>query len=208
MCGECFLISLALSFSFALFCFLSPLQLREEFDRGIDVQLDEEHSIHDVAALLKEFLRDMPDPLLTKELYTAFINTTCKILLACSPLYLPLIFLCVCLLFPFISFCLFHPSTQICNAVLDSDEQHNVTQLLVYLLPACNSDTLHRLLEFLSTVTDHAHDRQDKDGQEVSASFYQQEIWLPKKSPVKPKQIKLKTSGQRSCPKHPTWRCF
>ncbi len=56
--------------------------------------------------------------------------------------------------------------------MLDSDEQHNVTQLLVYLLPACNSDTLYRLLEFLSTVTDHAHNRQDKDGQEVSASVY------------------------------------
>ncbi|XP_068165862.1 rho GTPase-activating protein 6-like isoform X2 [Antennarius striatus] len=105
-------------------------QLREEFDRGIDVQLDEEHSIHDVAALLKEFLRDMPDPLLTKELYTAFINTT----------------------------------------LLDPDEQQNVTQLLVYLLPACNSDTLHRLLEFLSTVTDHAHDRHDKDGQEITGN--------------------------------------
>lgn len=55
------------------------LQLREEFDRGVEVQLDEEYSVHDVAALLKEFLRDMPDPLLTKELYTAFINTTCKL---------------------------------------------------------------------------------------------------------------------------------
>ncbi|XP_056882463.1 rho GTPase-activating protein 6 isoform X1 [Takifugu flavidus] len=105
-------------------------QLREEFDRGIDVQLDEEHSVHDVAALLKEFLRDMPDPLLTKELYTAFINTT----------------------------------------LLDADEQQHVTQLLIYLLPACNSDTLHRLLEFLSTVTDHAHDKLDKDGQEVTGN--------------------------------------
>ncbi|XP_030010336.1 rho GTPase-activating protein 6 isoform X2 [Sphaeramia orbicularis] len=105
-------------------------QLREEFDRGIDVQLDEEHSVHDVAALLKEFLRDMPDPLLTKELYTAFINTT----------------------------------------LLDPYEQQNVTQLLVYLLPACNSDTLHRLLEFLSTVADHAHDQQDKDGQEITGN--------------------------------------
>ncbi|XP_062301591.1 rho GTPase-activating protein 6-like [Scomber scombrus] len=105
-------------------------QLREEFDRGVEVQLDEEHSVHDVAALLKEFLRDMPDPLLTKELYTAFINTT----------------------------------------LLDSDEQQAVTQLLVYLLPACNSDTLHRLLEFLSTVTNHAHDRQDKEGQEITGN--------------------------------------
>ncbi|KAK5598451.1 hypothetical protein CRENBAI_010869 [Crenichthys baileyi] len=102
-------------------------QLREEFDRGIDVQLDEEHSVHDVAALLKEFLRDMPDPLLTRELYTAFINTT----------------------------------------LLELDEQQSVTQLLIYLLPACNSDTLHRLLEFLSTVADHANDQHTKDGQEI-----------------------------------------
>nr|XP_040048263.1 rho GTPase-activating protein 6-like isoform X2 [Gasterosteus aculeatus aculeatus] len=106
-------------------------QLREEFDRGIDVQLDEDYSVHDVAALLKEFLRDMPDPLLTRELYTAFINTT-----------------------------LFR----------DPDEQQAVTQLLVYLLPACNSDTLHRLLEFLSTVADHAHDQQDKERQEVTGN--------------------------------------
>ncbi|XP_075872283.1 rho GTPase-activating protein 6-like isoform X2 [Nelusetta ayraudi] len=105
-------------------------QLREEFDRGVDVQLDEEHSIHDVAALLKEFLRDMPDPLLTRELYTAFINTTLS----------------------------------------ELDEQHGVTQLLVHLLPACNSDTLYRLLQFLSTVTDHAHDRLDKDGQEITGN--------------------------------------
>uniref|UniRef100_A0A668A334 Rho GTPase activating protein 6 n=1 Tax=Myripristis murdjan TaxID=586833 RepID=A0A668A334_9TELE len=105
-------------------------QLREEFDRGVDVQLDEEHSVHDVAALLKEFLRDMPDPLLTKELYTPFIN----------------------------------------SMLLDPDEQQSVIQLLIYLLPACNSDTLHRLLEFLSTVADHAHDRQDKDKQEITGN--------------------------------------
>ncbi|CAL8288905.1 unnamed protein product [Lota lota] len=105
-------------------------QLREEFDRGMDVQLDEEYSVHDVAALLKEFLRDLPDPLLTKELYTSFINTM----------------------------------------LLDQDEKQTVTQLLVYLLPACNSDTLHRLLEFLSTVADHAHDQQDKDGQELTGN--------------------------------------
>uniref|UniRef100_A0A8C6TQI6 Rho GTPase activating protein 36 n=2 Tax=Neogobius melanostomus TaxID=47308 RepID=A0A8C6TQI6_9GOBI len=37
-------------------------------------QLDEEQSVHDVAALLKEFLRDMPDPLLPRELYSAFLH--------------------------------------------------------------------------------------------------------------------------------------
>lgn len=53
-------------------------QLRKEFDHGWEMHLDEEHSAHDVAALLKEFLRDMPDPLLTRDLYTAFINTMCE----------------------------------------------------------------------------------------------------------------------------------
>ncbi|KAJ8378336.1 hypothetical protein AAFF_G00243560 [Aldrovandia affinis] len=105
-------------------------QLREEFDRGVDVLLDEEHSVHDVAALLKEFLRDMPDPLLTKELYTAFINTM----------------------------------------LLDHEEQQASIQLLIYLLPPCNSDTLHRLLEFLSTVAAHADDAHDRDGQEITGN--------------------------------------
>ncbi|KAM4699050.1 rho GTPase-activating protein 6 [Discoglossus pictus] len=105
-------------------------QLREEFDRGVDVVLDEENSVHDVAALLKEFLRDMPDPLLTRELYTAFINTL----------------------------------------LLDADEQHCTLQLLIYLLPPCNCDTLHRLLQFLSTVAGHADDTYDKDGQEITGN--------------------------------------
>lgn len=38
--------------------------------------MDEENGVHDVAALLKEFFRDLPDPLLTRDLYTAFLNTT------------------------------------------------------------------------------------------------------------------------------------
>ncbi|TKC35541.1 hypothetical protein EI555_014023, partial [Monodon monoceros] len=104
-----------------------PRLLREEFDRGVDVSLEEEHSVHDVAALLKEFLRDMPDPLLTRELYTAFINTL----------------------------------------LLEPEEQLGTLQLLIYLLPPCNCDTLHRLLQFLSIVARHAEDNVSKDGQEV-----------------------------------------
>ncbi|XP_066105796.1 rho GTPase-activating protein 6 isoform X2 [Saccopteryx bilineata] len=105
-------------------------QLREEFDRGIDVCLEEEHSVHDVAALLKEFLRDMPDPLLTRELYTAFINTL----------------------------------------MLEPEEQLGTLQLLIYLLPPCNCDTLHRLLHFLSIVARHAEDNVSKDGQEITGN--------------------------------------
>lgn len=51
-------------------------QLREEFDQGWEVQMEEENGVHDVAALLKEFFRDLPDPLLTRDLYTAFLSTT------------------------------------------------------------------------------------------------------------------------------------
>ncbi|KAM7008308.1 rho GTPase-activating protein 36 [Passerculus sandwichensis] len=50
-------------------------ELREEFDQGLDVFLDEHQSVHDVAALLKEFLRDMPDSLIPRELYGAFLST-------------------------------------------------------------------------------------------------------------------------------------
>ncbi|XP_038658485.1 rho GTPase-activating protein 6-like isoform X2 [Scyliorhinus canicula] len=105
-------------------------QLREEFDRGADVVLDEEHSVHDVGALLKEFLRDIPDPLLTRELYTPFISTL----------------------------------------LLEQDEQLSALQLLIYLLPPCNCDTLHRLMAFLAMVKNHAEDTLDKDGQEVTGN--------------------------------------
>ncbi|KAM3935477.1 rho GTPase-activating protein 6 isoform 2-T2 [Leptodactylus fuscus] len=105
-------------------------QLREEFDRGIDVVLEEEHSVHDVSALLKEFLRDMPDPLLTRELYTPFIHTI----------------------------------------MLDVEDQLSALQLLIYLLPPCNCDTLHRLLQFLSIVASHADDTTDKEGQEITGN--------------------------------------
>uniref|UniRef100_A0A8C6U2M5 Rho GTPase activating protein 6 n=1 Tax=Neogobius melanostomus TaxID=47308 RepID=A0A8C6U2M5_9GOBI len=105
-------------------------QLREDFDQGWEVNLDEEHSVHDVAALLKEFLRDMPEPLLTRELYTAFIHTM----------------------------------------MLDLSDQHRIIQLLLFLLPPCNSDTLQRLLCLLSTVAKHSKDTVDKEGQEVTGN--------------------------------------
>lgn len=55
------------------------------------------------------------------------------------------------------------------SAVLDHSDQEITMQLLMYLLPPCNSDTLQRLLEFLATVAAHAEDSQDRDGLEVRA---------------------------------------
>uniref|UniRef100_A0A8D0KWG3 Rho-GAP domain-containing protein n=1 Tax=Strix occidentalis caurina TaxID=311401 RepID=A0A8D0KWG3_STROC len=102
-------------------------QLREEFDRGLDVFLDEHQSVHDVAALLKEFLRDMPDSLIPRELYAAFLSTACE-----------------------------YPELQLATL-----------QLLLFLLPPCHSDTLHRLLRFLSKVARHAESSWGPDGQEI-----------------------------------------
>ena len=39
------------------------------------MKLDEDCCPHDVATLLKEYFRDLPDPLLTRELYDAFVQT-------------------------------------------------------------------------------------------------------------------------------------
>lgn len=51
-------------------------QLREEFDSGREVHLDQERpQPHDVAQLLKEYLRDLPQPLLTRDLYLPFLYT-------------------------------------------------------------------------------------------------------------------------------------
>ncbi|XP_047455758.1 rho GTPase-activating protein 36 isoform X2 [Mugil cephalus] len=102
-------------------------QLREDFDMGVDVQLDEEQSVHDVAALLKEFLRDIPDPLLPRELYPAFLHAN----------------------------------------LLRGADQLQYLQHLLYLLPACNCDTLLRLLTLLHTVQSFAQDSIGTNDEEI-----------------------------------------
>ncbi|XP_038055442.1 rho GTPase-activating protein 6-like [Patiria miniata] len=106
-------------------------QLREDLDTGQEVILNDNHNPHDVGALLKEFFRDLPEPLLTRELYPAFV--------ACTR--------------------------------LDNFEQRlRALQLLVYLLPTANRDTLHALLEFLNRVSKNAADYVDEDGNEVQGN--------------------------------------
>lgn len=53
-------------------------QLREELDSGSLISFDSETSPHDVASLLKEYLRDLPEPLLCRSLYPAFLSTQSK----------------------------------------------------------------------------------------------------------------------------------
>ncbi|KAL5460443.1 hypothetical protein EMCRGX_G033893 [Ephydatia muelleri] len=51
-------------------------ELREKIDAGLDVELNEDTNPHDVACLLKEFFRSLPEPLLTRDLYYPFLSTT------------------------------------------------------------------------------------------------------------------------------------
>ena len=55
------------------------LQLRDEIDSGREVHLTAEHNPHDIGGLLKEFFRDLPDPLLTRDLYSAWVATRSKL---------------------------------------------------------------------------------------------------------------------------------
>ena len=38
--------------------------------------IDEESNPHDVASLMKQFLRELPEPLLTYDLYNSFVQVT------------------------------------------------------------------------------------------------------------------------------------
>ncbi|KAL4230990.1 Rho GTPase-activating protein 6 [Mactra antiquata] len=48
-------------------------QLRDEFDSGRDVKLNESHNPHEVGSVLKEYFRDLPEPLLTRDLYSPLL---------------------------------------------------------------------------------------------------------------------------------------
>ena len=53
-------------------------KLREDFDSGADVILTDEVSVHDVATILKEFFRDLPEPLLPREVYHPLLAVQSK----------------------------------------------------------------------------------------------------------------------------------
>jgi RhoGAP domain len=53
--------------------------LREDFDKGIVTSIDPDVCPHDIATLLKEFFRDLPEPLLCRHLYKGFLQTQCEL---------------------------------------------------------------------------------------------------------------------------------
>ena len=53
--------------------------MRDQFDSGEKTEFTEyDDNPHDVAALFKEYFRDLPEPLLTRDLYSTFLETQSK----------------------------------------------------------------------------------------------------------------------------------
>ena len=52
--------------------------MKQKFDKGEDFELSDETSPHDVACVLKEFFRSLPEPLMTRELYYPLLKTRSK----------------------------------------------------------------------------------------------------------------------------------
>ena len=53
--------------------------MRDQFDSGEKTKFTVEDNSHDVAALFKEYFRDLPEPLLTRDLYSALLETQSKL---------------------------------------------------------------------------------------------------------------------------------
>ena len=61
-------------------------QIQEEFERGDDVQFTQDLDICTVTSVLKQYLRNLPNPLITYEVYDRFIETSRRWpLFACRP---------------------------------------------------------------------------------------------------------------------------
>lgn len=97
---------------------------------------------HDVATLLKEYLRDLPEPLLCTKLYSAFLDTQrkrsnlrkslCKLIAENQNLFR--------------------------SGIRNRRLQLEAISHLIKLLPIAHRDTLHILLRFLGNVAAHCDD--------------------------------------------------
>lgn len=126
------------------------MQLREDFDKGLITSIDPNICPHDIATLLKEFLRDLPEPLLCRHLYKGFLQTQSKIKPSQS----------VQKAFNTI----FFPFAAIRNRRL----QLEAISHMIHLLPVAHRDTLYVLLKFLAKVARTAGDTSTFEGQVLS----------------------------------------
>lgn len=49
------------------------------YDNGKNIDMGEHFNTNDAACLLKEYLRSLPEPLLTRDLYSSFLATNSEL---------------------------------------------------------------------------------------------------------------------------------
>ena len=120
-----------------------------------------ETGVHDVATLLKEFFRDLPEPLIPKEVQPALlaIQRKCILKMLWNHLLLRCIFGPLNITLQNYFFFLYFFS-----GLKNTQDQIIHLQHIIQLLPLINRDTLYVLLQFLGLVAENAEDRTDEAG--------------------------------------------
>ncbi len=67
-----------------MICFVFVFQLKEQVNVNRNLTFDASTNAHDIAGLIKEFLRELPEPLLTRDLCAPFLNVPSSLCLFCN----------------------------------------------------------------------------------------------------------------------------
>lgn len=124
--------------------------MKEQINSSRTLSFDSSTNAHDIAGLIKEFLRELPEPLLTRDLYLPFLNIRTRLFtdeVHRSSTH-----------FHFVVSVGLHPK-----------DQSRALAYLISLLPSSNRDTLYTLLKFLNHVSSNSQDRHSIDGTLVTS---------------------------------------
>ena len=116
--------------------------MKDQVNSSRNLTFDSSTNAHDIAGLIKEFLRELPEPLLTRDLSVPFLNVRTSQFTSSSR------------------------STRSSSRLVElpSKDQSRVLTYLISLLPSSNRDTLYTLLKFLHHVSNNSQDRHAPDG--------------------------------------------
>ena len=118
------------------------------YDSGKEVVIGDSFNTNDAACLLKEYLRSLPEPLLTRDLYSSFLATNSKFFF---------LFKSINPWSKFIKF--FFLFEEIC----DKNLKLEMMRFLICLLPVPNRDTLEVLLKTLDKIRTYAEPLNEND---------------------------------------------
>ena len=126
------------------------MQLKDQINSTRSLTFDSSTNAHDVAGLIKEFLRELPEPLLTRDLCGLFLTLRTSLFFVSIDFNGSISFFSV-------------------NSELNPKDQSDALSYLISLLPSSHRDTLYTLLKFLNHVSINSQDRLSTDGKLLTA---------------------------------------